>query len=279
MFLADWRTPTILDRYAVFMDYFTERSQHVRVCDGLSGVPQGCVLSPLLFVPDSNKCHHLSHMVKFADDAVMNSLLSSGGTERSSAVTDFIERCCSSSLKISVSTTKEMIIDFRRNPVVLRVDKPAGCVTSWVWWLMIGWPLGGCSVQESSPKDLGGKLWVFNMDGTFMWMFYSCFLESILTFSLICWSLKDYRMWLRGAAKLQTLPRMTSPLYISPRCWTKQKSILSQLSHPLLKEFRLPLAFLIDDLCLWFWWLESLSSWLFLGVAVCTWWLNVEWWL
>lgn len=147
-----------MDRYAVFMDFFTKRSQHVRVCDDLSGVRQGRVLSPPLFVPDSNKCRHLSHMVKFADDAAMNLLLSGGGTERSSAVADFIERCCSSSLKISVSKTKEMIIDLRRNPVALCVDKPAGCLTTWAWWWMIGWPLGWRSVQESSPKDFGGKL-------------------------------------------------------------------------------------------------------------------------
>lgn len=163
MFLADWRTPTILDQYVGFVDFFTERSQHVRVCDDLSGVPQGRVLSLLLFLPDSNKCHHLS-------------------VRHCEVYWWFGDEFAPQQQWHSVALGSNW---FHRT-MSLERQKTPGCLTTWAWWLMIAWPPGGCSVQESSPKDFGGKLWVFNTDGTFMRMFYSCFIESILTFSLIC---------------------------------------------------------------------------------------------
>ncbi len=53
------------------------------------------------------------------DDSVIVSLLSSDNSEHGPVVNDFIDLCKSSFLNINVAQTKEMCIDFRKNPTVI----------------------------------------------------------------------------------------------------------------------------------------------------------------
>ncbi len=59
-----------------------------------TGSPQGCVLSPLLFVLYTNTCQSQyagHHIIKFADDCVTLSLVSHANPDHGPVVADFLE--------------------------------------------------------------------------------------------------------------------------------------------------------------------------------------------
>ena len=115
------------------MDSLTNRSQRVLVNNTLSDLlhtsaasPQGCVLLALLFIlytDDSSYTQPICHMVKFADDTVLLSLLSGLSQHHSPAFHEFVKWWDNSHLELNVSKTKEMVVTFsnkqRELPVVV----------------------------------------------------------------------------------------------------------------------------------------------------------------
>ena len=99
-----------------------KRSQRFSVNGALSSVlksstgsPQGCILSPLLFVLYTNDCvsqHESRRIIKF--NSVIVSLLKNDETCHGPFVNKFLQWCDKSFLKLNVPKTKEMAIDFRR---------------------------------------------------------------------------------------------------------------------------------------------------------------------
>ncbi|KAI4888593.1 hypothetical protein NFI96_032623 [Prochilodus magdalenae] len=107
-------------------DYLTGRPQHVRIRDCTSdtvisstGAPQGTVLSPVLFTlytSDFKYNSELCHMQKFSDDtAIVGCVRNGQEREYRSLVEDFVEWCTTNHLKLNITKTKEMCIDFRRS--------------------------------------------------------------------------------------------------------------------------------------------------------------------
>ncbi|KAJ8400775.1 hypothetical protein AAFF_G00391290 [Aldrovandia affinis] len=96
-----------------------------------TGSPQGCVLSPLLFIPYTDDCrtsHPNCHLVKFADDTVLLSLLSDPAQDHGPALEEFMEWCDASCLELNVTKTKEMVVVFSSRQQESRVSRQKGGV-------------------------------------------------------------------------------------------------------------------------------------------------------
>lgn len=105
------------------INFLSYRIQQVKIGGSISdklitsvGAPQGCVLSPLLFILYINSCVSFfknRHIVKYADDTALVSLLNDGEEEHGPVLDFFLNWCENSNLSLNISKTKEMVIDFR----------------------------------------------------------------------------------------------------------------------------------------------------------------------
>ena len=107
------------------LDFLVNRPQQVKIGDLTSstiilntGLPQGCVLSPLLyslFTFDCKPAYPSNHVIKFADDTTVIGLIM-GNDDR--AYTEEVQHqvrwCAENNLALNTSKTKELIVDFRR---------------------------------------------------------------------------------------------------------------------------------------------------------------------
>ncbi len=137
------------------------------------------------------------HIIKFVDDSVIVSLLNSEDIDHG-PLTDFIDWCKLSFLDINVLKTKEMILDFRKNhmvifPVVIKYHvvevehqfKYLGTVIEEKFTFEAH--VDAVCKKAHQRMFYLRKLCRFKVDSTFIKIFYSCCIESVITFSFVCW--------------------------------------------------------------------------------------------
>ncbi len=109
----------------LLLNFLTDRIQRVFVNDHMThaiisntGSPQGCVLSPLLFMMYTDSCRSSqqgSFLVKFSDDTALLSPLQDPQSDHSCALNSFIKWCDDNFLDLNVTKTKELITDFQKD--------------------------------------------------------------------------------------------------------------------------------------------------------------------
>ncbi|KAI4905156.1 hypothetical protein NFI96_005845 [Prochilodus magdalenae] len=123
--LSQLSVPGSMCRWIV--DFLTDRRQQVRLGKQTSdfrtlstGVPQGCVLSPLLFSLYTNDCVSKDPAVKilkFADDSTLVGLIANGDESAyRKEIEQLVSWCSNIHLLLNTEKTVEMVVDFRRNP-------------------------------------------------------------------------------------------------------------------------------------------------------------------
>ena len=205
--LQNLDVPIVLTRW--LFDFLSNRPQCVRVGDQLSptmvtntGAPQGCVLSPFLFILYTNDCRSLdpsTQYYKFSDDAAILALLNDQNSFASyqQSVAHFSDWCTSNFLELNVSKTKEMVVDFRRNGssdgnTVIN-DEAVSIVESFRYLgVVLDNKLTFSQHTSEIQKKCQRRLYVlrrlrsFSLDSKLLLLLYRSIIESLLTYCSVC---------------------------------------------------------------------------------------------
>jgi hypothetical protein len=251
------------------LDYLRNRPQRVRIDQTYSssisisiGAPQGCVLSPVLFTHYTdgyrgNPPH--SFVLKYADDTAITGLVGANADEvhYRRAVQDFVSKCDREGLILNVKKTKEMLIDFRKNPSVkppltIKGEMIEQCEQYKYLGLTISNHLTWDANCEVIKKKAMKKLYYlrllkkFHLSSEILEAFYKATIASTLTSAIVVWGAGATT----GCKRMLDRVRKTSSRVIGKpvesfekihkqRTLKFAKKITQDPSHPLSSEFHI----------------------------------------
>jgi len=258
--LTDLGVPTPTCNW--ILDFLTERPQVVRMGGRVSteltvstGSPQGCCLSPKLFTLYTHDCTSTQDntiLIKYADDTTVLGLIKGSGDESGyrTLVNNILVYGEENDLILNTNKTKEIILDFRKNPPPLQpliikgteVERADGYrflgmqVTS-----DLSWTLHTTATVKKAQRrlDFIRVLRKAGLNRRPLTQAYRGLIESILTAGITVWygnttqaERKALQRVIRTAERITgtQLPSMDS-MYVQ-RCRKRAEGIIGDSLHP-----------------------------------------------
>ena len=170
---------------------------------------------------------------------------------------DFLSWCDNAFLQLNVSKTKELCIDFRLSPQSPRKSLANGETVD----IVKNYKYLGTIIDDKLKFDLNTdmmykkgqqrlyclrKLAKFSIDKTLMKLFYCAYIETVISFSIICWygnlCVKDKNSLgkiVKVASKIIGTNMSSLGLLFNKQVLNKAMSIRADAAHPLNAEYRL----------------------------------------
>ena len=247
------------------VSFLTNRTQSVCFQRCLSsckttftGSPQGTALSPVLFTLYTNDCTGSLNtpLIKYSDDSALQDLSNSHSVYLKE-VDKFITWCNDNYLNLNVKKTKELIIDFRRNPEVIPDlvinDEKVERVLEYKY---LGTVLDHKLTFNSNTRVIQKKcqpriyflqkLRSLGVNQSVLGNFYRCFIQPVLTFGFLCWfgglSVKNRNVLMRivnMCGKVVGDRQMSMSMMYERQAIRKATAIVRDPSHILTEHYQL----------------------------------------
>ncbi|KAF0025100.1 hypothetical protein F2P81_021981 [Scophthalmus maximus] len=249
------------------LDFLTDRPQTVRVGKNSSettimntGVPQGCVLSPLLFTLMTHDCcakHNSNNIIKFADDTTVVGLIShDDDSAYREEVQQLINWCDINNLQLNVNKTKEITVDFRKKqkahtPLTINGSAVVSVQSTKFLGVHITDDLTSTNTTSLVKKAQQRLPFLCRMrradlPPSALTTFYRGAIESVLTSCLSVWygscsaaDQKALQRVVRTAEKIIRSPQSAIQDLHASRCRKRSTNIIKDPTHPAHKLFTL----------------------------------------
>uniref|UniRef100_A0A3B3SI74 Reverse transcriptase domain-containing protein n=1 Tax=Paramormyrops kingsleyae TaxID=1676925 RepID=A0A3B3SI74_9TELE len=219
-----------------------------------TGVPQGCVLSPILYTLFTHDCVATSKdniILKFADDtAVIGRITGGDETAYRREVAGLVSWCEDNNLTLNTDKTKEMIVDMGKTrsprlPLFIR-ELEVERVSSFKYLGIyicedLTWTLNTTQLVKKAQQRLYflRRLRKFGMSRKILSNFYSCIVESTLTSCITAWygsttamDRKRLQRVITTAEKIIRTPLPSLQSIYHRRALRRAASILKDPTHP-----------------------------------------------